>query len=177
MKKLNLLRAAFLALLLGLGAVSDSYGQENSGSQEQTNKKTNLTCTVAEFAEKYHTLKKGEDVSVTLTDVSDENIVQVREVIIGMMDYKIDLVLQSKNKGLTKIGERVFKYFESLTSITIPNSVTEIGEEAFYHCSSLTSITIPNSVTKIGKGAFSHCSSLTSITIPNSVTKIGDVAF
>ena len=65
----------------------------------------------------------------------------------------------------------------SVTSVTIPNSVTSIGSTAFMHCTGLTSITIGNSVTNIGEGAFYCCSSLTSINIPNSVTSIGMAAF
>ena len=60
----------------------------------------------------------------------------------------------------------------SLTSITIPNSVTSIGEEAFRNCNSLTSITIPNSVTSIGKNAFFGCTNLKSITIKKSAGSI-----
>ena len=51
----------------------------------------------------------------------------------------------------------------SLTSITIPNSVTSIGGRAFSNCTGLTSVTIPNSVTSIGGGAFRDCNRLTSI--------------
>ena len=69
----------------------------------------------------------------------------------------------------------VFSYCDSLTSVTIPNSVTSIGDYAFSGCSSLTSVTIPNSVTFIGYSAFQFCSSLTSVTIPNGV--IGEYAF
>ena len=39
-------------------------------------------------------------------------------------------------------------------------SVTTIGDEAFRWCNSLTSVTIPNSVTTIGEWAFEYCSGL-----------------
>ncbi len=79
--------------------------------------------------------------------------------------------------GGSSIPEGAFSSFNSLTSITLPNSVTSIGGYAFYGCESLTSINIPNSVTSIGKSAFGGCHSLTSITIPNSVTSIGNYTF
>ena len=79
--------------------------------------------------------------------------------------------------SVTTIGDYAFWGCSSLTSITIGNSVTTIGDYAFVSCDSLTSISIPDSVTTIGNGAFGYCSSLTSITIPDSVTTIGDLAF
>lgn len=66
---------------------------------------------------------------------------------------------------------------QSLTSITIPNSVTDIGDEAFAGCSSLTSITILDGLKSIGDRAFSGCENLTSITIPDGVKSIGNYAF
>ncbi|MEE0930801.1 MAG: leucine-rich repeat protein, partial [Acutalibacteraceae bacterium] len=79
--------------------------------------------------------------------------------------------------SVTSIGSDAFSQCSSLTSITIPNSVTTIGYGTFEDCDSLTSITIPDSVTSIGSDAFRGCSSLTSITIPDSVTSIGGYAF
>ena len=79
--------------------------------------------------------------------------------------------------GGTTIGYCAFESCDSITSITIPDSVTSIGERAFYCCTNLTSINIPASVTSIGEMAFAYCDSLTSITIPDSVTSIGSEAF
>jgi hypothetical protein len=79
-------------------------------------------------------------------------------------------------KPVTSIGGFAF-YENSLTSITIPDSVTRISGQAFRSCSSLTSITIPDGVTSIESIAFYNCKSLASIMIPDSVTSIGDQAF
>jgi len=44
--------------------------------------------------------------------------------------------------------------------------VTAIGQYAFDYCNSLTGVTIPDSVTTIGEGAFSSCSSLKKMVLP-----------
>ena len=79
---------------------------------------------------------------------------------------------------VTSIGNNAFTgCYDSLTGITIPDSVTSIGESAFEACMLLTDITIPDSVTSIGNAAFCDCESLASATIGNGVTSIGQIAF
>ena len=72
--------------------------------------------------------------------------------------------------GLTGIGDDIFVYCESLTSVSIPNFMTRLGNRAFYHCSSLKSITIPSSIYYIGEMAFEGCGGLASIVVEDGNT-------
>jgi hypothetical protein len=88
------------------------------------------------------------------------------------------------------IGNEAFVYCDSLTSVTIPESVTSIGNYAFYHCRSLTSIEVleNNAAYASENGVLFNKTKTTLIlyptgktdenyTIPNSVTSIGNDAF
>lgn len=82
---------------------------------------------------------------------------------------------------VTAIADSAFVFpnyqgIQSITSVTIPNSVTSIGNYAFAFCSGLTSVAIPDSVTSIGDSAFSGCSALTRVMIPVA-TVLGIDAF
>jgi hypothetical protein len=90
-----------------------------------------------------------------------------------------DVIIPSTYNDLpvTRINTGAFFDCNSLTSITIPDSVTSIGETAFQHCHSLTSVIIGDGVTSIEPMAFLSCSSLTNLTIGGGVTSIGDSAF
>lgn len=78
---------------------------------------------------------------------------------------------------LTAIGQGAFAGAQTLTSVTLPETVESIGAEAFRNCSALTSITIPSKVTNISSYAFSGCSALAAVSIPPTVTSIADGAF
>ena len=81
------------------------------------------------------------------------------------------------SKPVVSIGDNAFRYCNSLTNITIPDSITRIGYYAFQNCTGLTSITIPSSVSTIGSCSFYGCTGLTSITILSGVTTIEVRAF
>lgn len=83
---------------------------------------------------------------------------------------------KDKNYTVTKIATWAFNECNTLTEVTLPNTVDEIGYQAFFKCSNLTNVTIPEGVKKIGQAAFYGCSQLTSITIPSTITNM-DTAF
>lgn len=83
---------------------------------------------------------------------------------------------KGKNYTVTEIGDQVFWGCNTLTEVTLPNTVKIIGYQAFCKCSNLTKVIIPEGVTKIGQAAFYGCSQLTSITIPSTITNM-DTAF
>ena len=74
-----------------------------------------------------------------------------------------------KNYTVTEIGNWAFKEWNTLTEVTLPNTVEIIGFQAFFNCSNLTKVIIPEGVRKIGQNAFNGCSQLTSITIPSTI--------
>lgn len=83
---------------------------------------------------------------------------------------------KDNNYTVTKIATWAFNACNTLTEVTLPNTVDEIGYQAFFKCSNLTKVIIPEGVTKIGQAAFYGCSQLTSITIPSTITNM-DTAF
>ena len=112
------------------------------------------------------------------------------KILVGYTGSATTLVLPD---DITEIYKYAFYDCDSLTSVTIGNSVTSIGGYAFDGCpieyASIPTIAIskiPKSKLKevvitggtiIGSNAFYYCDSLMSVTIPNSVTIIGDSAF
>lgn len=80
------------------------------------------------------------------------------------------------NYTVTKIATWAFNACNTLTEVTLPNTVDEIGYQAFFKCSNLTKVIIPEGVRKIGQAAFYGCSQLTSITIPSTIKNM-DAAF
>jgi hypothetical protein len=79
--------------------------------------------------------------------------------------------------SLVVTGDSAFFNCQSLTAITIPDSVTSIGDSVFAGCSKLISVNIPDSVTIIGDLAFFNCIKLISITMPDTLIVIGNAAF
>ncbi|MBR3417071.1 MAG: leucine-rich repeat protein [Oscillospiraceae bacterium] len=78
--------------------------------------------------------------------------------------------------GVNGIGAYAF-YFQSVTEISIPDSVTTLSKSAFCGCDELTEITLPDSISEISDYAFEDCKILNKVTIKEGTAAIGDYAF
>lgn len=123
------------------------------------------------FNDDLGTLQKLEELVI-----GDSTSVGTEEI--GDNAFQTSQTLTSLTIGdsVETIGDNAFAFCTNLTSLNLNDGVKYIGEAAFYACRNLDSVTIPNSVRSIGDGAFSKCS-LTSIDIPSSVTSIGTAPF
>lgn len=87
------------------------------------------------------------------------------------------------NGTVTALADGAFYYDwdtkESLSSVTLPESLTALGDDAFRGCTGLATVVFGGtpSLTTINKRAFRDCSALTGIVIPLAVETIGSDAF
>ena len=81
------------------------------------------------------------------------------------------------NTNIEVIKNGVFKGFETVTKIKLPNTIKVFEAAAFSGMYRLNSINMPTSLESIGSYAFQDCYSIKSLTIPNSCTSIGEYAF
>ncbi len=92
-------------------------------------------------------------------------------------DFRQTITRVTLPETLTEICDEAFHVCLALESVNIPRSVRKIGKGAFGLCRALRGIDIPDGVTEICENTFYHCDSLESVSIPESVRKIGERAF
>lgn len=80
-----------------------------------------------------------------------DGVVYAGDVAVGYTTIQGSLTLR---EGTRIIADGAFDGLDSITSVTIPDSVVRIGEMAFYSCSNLSEINVPDSVYSIGELAF-----------------------
>lgn len=89
-----------------------------------------------------------------------------------------DVVVPAEIDGFTVdvIGINVFKG-DTITSLTLPETVLELRSNAVASCEKLTSVTLPQSLVVINRMNFFSCNALSEVTISASVRYIGDTSF
>ena len=89
-----------------------------------------------------------------------------------------DVIVPAEIDGYTVdvIGISVFKG-DTITSLTLPETVLELRSNAVSSCENLASVTLPQSLVVINRMNFFSCNALSEVTIPASVRYIGDTSF
>lgn len=118
----------------------------------------------------------GINYVVTTATTPYEVAVGTHTGFVGAANIPATVTFAGNSFTVKSISYLAFNENESLTAVTIPNTVTQISDEAFFGCVNLTTATIGTGVTSIGANAFGSCK-LTTIDIPSSVVSIGELAF
>lgn len=74
-------------------------------------------------------------------------------------------------KPVTGISDYAFEYNDTITTVTIPDSVINLGLGVFYGCSNLTNVSLGKGVSAIYSDVFAYCTSLKSISVPKDHPK------
>ena len=110
-------------------------------------------------------VREGDYIFITLDEVN---------YLVTYVGTETDITLPEDYNGEGYvINDRAFYYNDSITSVTIPDSVTSIGSWAFFSCDSLISVTIGSNVTTIGSQAFDFCYKLVEIVNHSSLDITG----
>lgn len=89
---------------------------------------------------------------------------------------QFDVPAEYESLPVKEIGEEAFYHCETLSDISLPDTIEKISARAFAY-SGISSVGIPDSVTTIGFAAFAACESLTEVTVPSNVTVLESRAF
>ena len=81
------------------------------------------------------------------------------------------------SSGVTTLGAYALSACDSMTSVSLPETLLAVGEDCFFSSTALHNISIPNSVRSIGDCAFSGCNGLTRVTLGSGLKGIGSQAF
>ena len=177
--------ASFLSLQILFAGAPMAFAEEGTGSSDIFTA-DGLT---------YKVLSETEDGNGTVQVGNGTSSIAIS----GSVEVPETVTNGDKTYDVVEIGDKAFLRQESLTEVTLPDSVTSIGVRAFFG-TGLESFEMSDSVTSIGEdsfgasealasitlsenlevipaGAFGSCSALRQIDIPEGVTSIESSAF
>lgn len=79
--------------------------------------------------------------------------------------------------NLEKIGALAFSKSDTISVVTLPETLTSIGVEAFSDCRSLATVVLPDSLAELPNGLFSLCEVLESVILPENLKSVSKECF
>ncbi|MBQ7379558.1 MAG: leucine-rich repeat domain-containing protein [Clostridia bacterium] len=107
----------------------------------------------------------------------DDGTMKITAFVSGSNQTVIEVPETLSGAKVTVIGEGAFAENQSITHVSLPDTVTKIEDKAFYACNSLVSVDLSINLREIGNQAFSDCNYLSSMNLPYALRTIGDFAF
>lgn len=151
--------AVFLALVLMLGAVPVAMATETEAAE--TTAATEATKPVrGEFECGDDMVWAYEDGVLTITGSGE---MDDYEEDAPWAAYKDEIESVIFVGGVTYIGARAFKNYDSLKTVDFGAKLKEIGMEAFWSCEGLTEIELPATFKTFGESSFLSCNKLEAI--------------
>ncbi len=135
----------------GDGENGGSTGDSGETGGENESSKSIFTYTIA-------------DNSVTITGLTEEN----------KNLTQIEIPEQIEGKNVIAIGATAFKDYQTLQSVTMPDTVTSLGNDVFAGTTSLSEIKLSNNLQTVGDYAF-RLSGIRNITFPPSLKNMGEM--
>jgi len=130
-----------------LYSIYQAINKQTDGSSTDAD----TSVSIPNASDSFRYIKEGEHIVIT-SYYGTEKEVLVPMYIEGLPVYAI--------------FDRAFSQNNTITSVTIPDSVTKIGWFAFSGCVALKQLSIPSSVTEISYGAFENCSAELTVISP-----------
>jgi len=96
---------------------------------------------------------------------------------LGSSGIRTRVVNAVVSSGVTTLGSHALSACDSMTSVSLPETLLAVGEDSFFCSRALRNITIPDSVRSIGGSAFTCCEGLNRITLGSGLKGIGSQAF
>lgn len=170
-----------LILILSFGACSSAEtNEENTSSQTQSANDINSAQNSA------HTIiaqgTYGDNITwtfgegiLTISGTGDMANHDINDVL-PWNDYIEDTEQVIIEDGIASVGEFIFMDNESITQLTLGDSVERIERAAFNSCDKLQTVNFSKNLTTLKERAFSDCSVLNNIVLPQNVAEL-DICF
>lgn len=114
----------------------------------------------------YYAVTSEDSATCKVIGLTDWNNLYIREKVL----------VKGKEYTVTEIADSVFKGFDRVESVNLPQGLRVIGEQAFFDCTSLVTVTLPEGFTELRHACFKR-TGIRRVSFPKSLKAIGHASF